>query len=123
MIINVLGVQPKSTTAYALKLAVAFLISGVLHAASLPFNIVGLSPLRYAAFFWIHGICVLIEVFVEYALGGNGRLKFRGKGWKFVLAGMRVVWTAGVLFLTAPLIVNELTRVTWTMGARPTMIF
>lgn len=83
----------------------------------------GLSPLRYAAFFWIHGIFVLIEVFVERALGGNGKLKFRGKGPKFALAGVRAVWTVGVLFLTAPLIVNELTRVTRTMGGRPTMIF
>ncbi len=106
-----------------MKLAVAFFLSGVLHAATLPFKIVGLSPLRYAAFFWIHGTFVLIEVFVERALGGNGRLKFKGKGSNFALAGMRAVWTIGVLFLTAPLIVNELTRVTRCLGVRPTMIF
>ena len=106
-----------------MKLAVAFFLSGVLHAATLPFNVVGLSPLKYAAFFWIHGVCVLIEVFVERALAGNERLKFMGKGSKFALSGMRAVWAVGVLFVTAPLIVNELTRVTRRMVVRPSMIF
>jgi hypothetical protein len=121
--VSVLGVKPKSTTAYTMKLAVAFFLSGVLHAATLPFNIAGLSPLRYAAFFWIHGICVLIEVFVEHALRGDGRSKLRGKRWKCAIGGVRLVWTVGVLFITAPLGVDELTRVTRAMGLRPTVVF
>lgn len=114
-----LGVNPKSTGAYAVKLAVAFFLSGVLHAATLPFDIPGLSPLRYAAFFWIHGVCVLLEVFVEYVLRGNRKFKLGG----YAIGCVRLVWTLGVLYITAPLGVDELTRVTRRMGLRPTVVF
>jgi hypothetical protein len=117
-----IGVTAKSTAAYAIRIAVAFFLSGVLHAATLPLNIPGLSPLKYASFFWIQGVCVLIEVMAEKVLGEE-ELKLSGKGMRWGVGAVRVVWTVSVLLMTATLGVDELTRVTRIMGLRPTVVF
>ncbi|PMD47726.1 hypothetical protein L207DRAFT_607219 [Hyaloscypha variabilis F] len=77
--VGAIGIPPKSFSAYMIKVVVAFLLSGVIHAATLPHNIPGASPLRYASFFWIQGACVLGEVIMEHALQGSGRLKPRAR--------------------------------------------
>jgi hypothetical protein len=117
-----IGVTAKPTAAYTIRIAVAFFLSGVLHAATLPFNIPGLSPLKYASFFWIQGVCVLIEIMSEKVLGEE-KLKLSGKGMRWGVSAMRVVWTVSVLLVTATLIVDEFTRVTRIMGLRPTVVF
>jgi hypothetical protein len=120
-LINVLGVKPKSLPAYAIKIVIAFFISGVFHAASLPRNIYRVSPLRYASFFWIQGVCVLLEVMVEQVLGDR-QLKQRA-WWKRYGAGIiRLLWTVVVLYVTVPVIADELTRVLRVMGLKPTVL-
>jgi hypothetical protein len=117
----VLGVKPKYPPAYSIRIAVAFFVSGVLHAATLPHNIRGVSPLRYATFFWIHGLCVLLEVMVEQMLG-NGQLKQRA-WWRRYGAGiMRLLWTVVVLYVTVPIVADELTKVSRVIGLRPTVL-
>lgn len=120
-LINVLGVKPKSLPAYAIRIVIAFFISGVLHAATLPRNIYSVSPLRYASFFWIQGVCVLLEVMVEQMLG-DGKLKQRA-WWKRYGAGIiRLLWTVVVLYVTVPVVADELTRVLRVMGLKPTVL-
>ncbi|KAH8777115.1 hypothetical protein F5882DRAFT_502855 [Hyaloscypha sp. PMI_1271] len=120
-LINVLGVKPKSLPAYGIKIVIAFFISGVLHAASLPRNMYRVSPLRYASFFWIQGVCVLLEVMVEQMLGDR-QLKQRA-WWKRYGAGIiRLLWTVVVLYVTVPVVADELTRVLRVMGLKPTVL-
>jgi len=118
----VLGIPPRSTGAYAVKVGVAFFLSGALHAATLPFGVPGLSPLRYAAFFFIQGVCVLVEVLVEQMFGGR-MLKPKGRYMRVVLGFVRSGWVVGVLYATAPLIADELTKVSRVMGLRSTVLF
>ncbi len=116
-----IGVPPKSLSAYMIKIVVAFLLSGVIHAASLPHNIPGVSPLRYASFFWIQGACVLGEVIVKHALQGSGRLKPRARWMRRGLGLVGLGWTVGILYLT--IIADELTKVTRIFGPRPVVVF
>jgi uncharacterized membrane protein len=119
-VVKLLEVKPKSFSAYAIKIVVAFFVSGVLHAASLPFNIPGVSPLRYAAFFWIQGVGVLAEVVVEHVLRGILKQKTWWMGWGASV--MRLVWTIAVLYTTVPIFADEFTSVTRIMGLRPTLL-
>jgi hypothetical protein len=124
-LVGLLGVPTKSLGAYVIKIVVAFLLSGVVHAATLPHDLPGVSPLRYASFFWVQGVCVLVEVLLEQAL----MLHFQGSArvrpvWRRLCSGFaRLVWTVAALYLTLPLIVDELTRVTRTFGLRPVFLF
>jgi hypothetical protein len=123
VILRAIGVPPKSLSAYMIKIVVAFLLSGVIHAASLPHNIPGVSPLRYASFFWIQGACVLGEVIVKHALQGSGRLKPRAQWMRWGLGLVGLGWTVGILYLTMPVIADELTKVTRIFGLRPVVLF
>lgn len=119
-VVKVLKVNPKSFSAYTIKIVVAFFISGVFHAASLPFDVPGLSPLRYALFFWIHGVCVLTEVFLEHLLRGILKQKtwWTGLGASVV----RFVWAIAILYTTVPMFADEITRVSRVMGLTPTLL-
>jgi len=121
--LRAIGVPPKSLSAYMIKIVVAFLLSGVIHAASLPHNIQGVSPLRYASFFWIQGACILGEVIVEHALRGSGRLMPRARWMRWGLGLVRLGWTVGILYLTMPVIADELTKVTRIFGLKPVVLF
>lgn len=123
VMLRAIGVPPKSLSAYMIKIVVAFLLSGVIHAASLPHNIPGVSPLRYAFFFWIQGACVLGEVIVEHALQGSGWLKPRAQWMRWGLGLVGLGWTVGILYLTMPVIADELTKVTRIYGLRPVVLF
>jgi hypothetical protein len=110
--LRAIGVPPKSLSAYMIRIVVAFLLSGVIHAASLPRNIPRVSPLRYASFFWIQGACVLSEVIVEHALQGSGRLKPRTRWMRLGLGLVGLGWSVGILYLTMLVIADELIKVT-----------
>lgn len=74
------------------------------------------SPFRYAGFFWIQGVCVLIEVFTEYVLMGLKEAELLGKSrWSGLV---RTVWILGVLYFTAPLINGVLVQVAVRTGAQ-----
>ncbi|KAI9050635.1 hypothetical protein LZ554_005794 [Drepanopeziza brunnea f. sp. 'monogermtubi'] len=108
-----------STAAHATRVAVAFAISGILHAAALPSGVPDISHLRYASFFWVQGACVLYEIALAKAASGLG---FGGPkpGWlRLALAAARIAWTALVLYHTVPVLEDELTRVSRILGLRP----
>jgi hypothetical protein len=93
-----------------------------MHAASLPRSVEYASMLRYAGFFWIHGLCVLFEVLVSYAtLPSNpaavAPLPLKNR-WI-----VRLVWTVGVLYTTAQMIVSELVKISAQIGSRPVLFF
>jgi hypothetical protein len=119
---RLLRIQEKSVSAYGIKIAVAFLLSGVLHAATLPFHITGVNPLRYATFFWIQGICVLLEVFVEAVLLGSMKLKQKVWWRRYGTGILRLLWTAAILYLTVPILADELITLSRAMGLRPTVL-
>lgn len=121
--LRAIGVPQESLSAYIIKIIVAFLLSGVIHAASLPRSIPGISPLRYASFLWIQGACVLGEVIVEHVLQGSERLKPRARWMRWGLGLARLGWTVGVLYLTVPVIADELTKVTRIFGLRQVVLF
>ncbi|KAH7317781.1 hypothetical protein BKA65DRAFT_599769 [Rhexocercosporidium sp. MPI-PUGE-AT-0058] len=113
-----LELPPKSTTAYAIQIIIAFGLSGALQSNTLPRNMSNISPLRYASFFWIHGACVLYEIIVVRAaamLGLNGP---RPLWASTALAFARVAWTGIVLYHTLPVIQDELTRISRIFGLR-----
>jgi len=119
-VVRVLEVKPKSFSAYAINIVVAFFVSGVLHAAALPFNVPGVSPLKYASFFWIQGVCVLAEVSVEHVLRGTLKQKtwWMGRGASVV----RLVWTVAILYTTVPIVADQITGVMKIMGLRQTLL-
>ena len=119
-VVTLLEVKPKSFPAYAIKILVAFFISGVVHSASLPFNVPDVSPLRYALFFWIQGACLLFEVSVEHMLQGTlkGRSSWMGWGARAV----RLVWTITVLYTTVPMFADEMTAMVRAVGLRRSLL-
>ncbi len=66
---------------------------------------------------------MLLEVFVERVRQGDKRSKPRQSWIRWGMSGVRLVWVVGVLYLTGPLIVDELTRLSRVMGLRPTVLF
>ena len=103
-------------TGYVLQTTVAFFLSGVLHALALPRDIPDASPLRYAGFFWIQGLCVLTEVSAEYIIGNweKGRPVWTNR----CIGLVRTVWVLGVMYYTSPLINGELVKVAVRTGAQ-----
>ena len=99
---------------YVLQIAVAFFLSGILHAMTLPRDIHDASPLRYAGFFWIQGLCVLAEVFAEY-ITSNGE---KARPVNGCIALLRTLWVLGVMYFTAPLINGELVKVAVRTGVQ-----
>ena len=55
-----------------MEVLVAFFVSGVLYASTLPLDIFGIRPLRYATFFWLHGVAITVEIFLKYAIQSSG---------------------------------------------------
>lgn len=103
-------------TGYVLQITLAFFLSGVLHALTLPLDIPDASPLRYAGFFWIQGLCVLTEVSAEYTIGNWE--KDRPVWTNRCIGLVRTVWVLGVMYYTAPLINGELVKVAVRTGAQ-----
>ncbi|CAL3967942.1 unnamed protein product [Diplocarpon coronariae] len=107
---RVLKLPEHSTAAYAIRVAVAFAISSALHSATLPSGVPGISPLRYASFFWVQGACVLYEMALVKAAGRLGLMGPRPDWLELALALARTVWTGFVLYHTVPVVEDELTR-------------
>lgn len=105
--------------AYVVQVVVAFALSSVLHAATLPKGVANISHLKYATFFWIQGACVLCETALVKAASLYGLDEPR-PGWqKIALALIRVTWSGVVLYHTVPFIENELILVSRILGLRP----
>jgi hydrogenase-4 membrane subunit HyfE len=119
---KVLGIPTKSLSSYTIQIAVAFFISGAFHASTLPPDIPDSSPLRYAYFFLIQGACVLIEVLAGRAMKVATGPGEKSNMLKTCLGILRVAWTGTVLYYTAPLIVDELVRVSRQMVNRPVFL-
>jgi hypothetical protein len=105
--------------AYAFQVFIAFGISGFVHAVSLPSNIQGVSPLRYAQFFWGQSGFVLAEIAVGYIFRAKEREVERRFVRKIALRTLRLVWTLGVLYYTLPVVLDQLVGVTRIMGLSP----
>jgi hypothetical protein len=123
-IARVLEIPAKSSMDLAIRVAVAFALSGVLHAVTLPRDMPEVSPLRYAVFFWIQGLCVLLEIFASRCVSKVERVTGRRPLWvENCLMVVRVGWTVLVLYNTVPLIEGELVKVSLRMGDRPVILF
>src|ERR1700730_6111432 len=96
----------KSIPYYAIQVATAFLLSGAFHAATLPRDVKDVSMLRYAGFFWIQGLCVILEVLVSYATRHSDASTARPL-YQINRRIVRFMWTVGVLYATVPIIVGE----------------
>lgn len=124
-LVDLLQISPKTFPAYGVKVIVAFVLSGALHAATLPRNLANASPLRYASFFWIHGVCVLIEAILERTIERNISKKSSTFWTRSCVTIARLVWTLGILYYTAPVIADELTNLTRRskmFGLRPVLL-
>ena len=106
-----------------MQVLIAFGISGALHAATLPIGLEGVSPMRYASFFWIQGILVVFEALVSHVPKAVIAAEVQARGMRVGLIVMRLVWVVGTFYYTAPIIVDELTKVSRAMGKRPVFLF
>src|ERR1700709_623557 len=111
----------KSTTSYAIKIVVAFFLSSVLHAFSLPQDVPELSVLKYGGFFWIHGLCVSFEILVAILMNYTEPPK-RISIWQ-IRSRMVVnaAWTLAVLYHTVPMVGSELVKVMVAVKMRPVL--
>lgn len=108
-LVRALNIPEKSIFSYTLQVAVAFFLSGALHALTLPRGSRGASPLRYGGFFWIQCACVVIEAIVEHMVGNMERFK---PSWIRRCVGLvRIAWVLGVMYNTVPVIFGELVKV------------
>ncbi|KAH8667482.1 hypothetical protein BGZ60DRAFT_50756 [Tricladium varicosporioides] len=127
---RVLGLSGKSTTRLAIITTTAFFTSGAFHALTLPNHIDGVderiagpSPLGYASFFWLQGACVLFEILINKLMTVVMPERNRGT-WSRLLFGMiSVAWVIGVLYYSAPLIIDELVKVMRATGLRSVFLF
>lgn len=101
---------------------VAFAVSSVLQvlmlqpAADTAF--LGMNRLRYASFFWIHGGLISVETIASNFFESLYPQRSRTRIQKLILGLTRLMWVGGVMYLTAPLIVDEATKVSRTFGLR-----
>src|SRR5690242_19633216 len=115
---RVLGFPTGSKSRCAIIIATAFFASGAFHALTLPTHFDGIDPrLRapnsfgYASFFWFQGVCVLLEFLIGRLVKMVMPEKNRGT-WSRLLFGMvRAAWVLGVLYLSAPLLIDEVVKV------------
>jgi hypothetical protein len=118
---NMINVPTRSRVGYGIQLGIAFFLSGALHAATLPPNMPNISPFRYASFFWLNGICVEVELLASQAFK---RFDLNRQAWiKNILMGVRVVWTCSVLYVTGPLLADEVTKISLELGTAPVLLF
>lgn len=118
---NVLNVPAKSGFRYGIQLGIAFFLSGALHAATLPPNIPNISPFRYASFFWLNGICVGIELLASQVFK---RFHLNEQAWiKNILMSVRMIWTCSVLYVTGPLLADEVIKISLELGKAPVLLF
>jgi hypothetical protein len=119
-----LGIPTKSGLGYVIQVVVAFAISGVLHAFSLPRNMPEVNSLRYASFFWIQGACVVLEIIASRWVASVKSVNGTRLPWiEKCLVVVRVGWTVFVLYNTVPLIENELVKVSLRMRRVPIVLF
>jgi hypothetical protein len=78
--------------------------------------------LRYAGFFWIQGLCVLLEVLVSYATRPLNPAA-AGPLWLESRRIVRLVWAVGVLYTTVPIIADEIVKMFALVGNRPVLFF
>jgi hypothetical protein len=107
-----------------MQVLIAFGISGALHAATLPVGLEGVSPMRYASFFWIQGTLVVFEVLVSHIAKAVIAAEVQARGMRVgLLMVMRLVWVVRTFYYTAPIIVDELTKVSRAIRKRPVFLF
>lgn len=115
-------VPARSPKYYAVQVIFAFWLSGAFHAATLPRDLEDFSMLRYASFFWLQGLCVLLEIFVSYSTQPSDEPGAR-PSWPNSRRIVRLLWTMGVLYTTVPIIEGELVKMSAKMGRRPVLLF
>ncbi|KUJ14230.1 uncharacterized protein LY89DRAFT_720592 [Mollisia scopiformis] len=122
-----LGLPERGLRAYSLRVVIAFGISSFLHVSTLPSSsnpaFLGLKPLRYAAFFWVQGALVVGEAVASHLLERVYPRSSRGGLAKAGLSVVRLVWVIGVMYWTAPLIVDEMTKASRAFGLRQPVLF
>lgn len=118
---KLLRIPDKSIYGYALQIWVAFGISGIVHAFSLPQGIRGVSPLQYAKFFWLHVYFVLFEIAVCHIFRARMASAEKNTWGKVALAVVRLVWVLSVLYLTVPTVLDQLVRVMRVIASRPVL--
>jgi len=121
-LVRALNIPAKSATSYAIQLSVAFFLSGVLHTASFPQDVPGLSAFRYGSFFWIQGLCVLFEVLVSRATHIESATTSDTMGEQFRKV-VRTTWALGVLYFTIPVLGQEMVKLMLSMEVRPVFLF
>lgn len=102
-------------------IATAFFVSSVFHGFTFPRGTPDLNPIRYAGFFWVHAICLLIEVTVSRIATPPGSGRPIGLA-KYHRMSVRVLWTLAVFYFTIPLLASELVKF-FVSVERPTMLF
>jgi len=102
----------------------AFCISGIFHAATLPRDISAIDIKRGAHFFWIQGLCVQCEIVASFVAT---KLVTHTRKRPFVLeAGLGIVWVAWtviVFYHTVLMIVDEFFKVSRQTGNKPIFLF
>jgi hypothetical protein len=78
--------------------------------------------LRYAGFFWIQGLCVILEVLVNLAIRHAGAPVARPL-WLNSRKSVRFVWTVRAMYATLQMIVGELVEMSVKMGRRTILLF
>ncbi len=121
---KVFGLRENSLREYGIKIIVAFGLSSVLHVSTLSkaSDLPGLDPLQYMTFFWVQGACVLVEAIASYVMERARPKMARTKFQKEILGVLRLAWVVGVMYWTAPMIVDELTKVSRVFGVKQPML-
>jgi len=120
---QLLRISKKSASSYVVQIIVAFFLSGAFHILTLPRNVPELEFRRYGGFFFIHGLCVIIEVAAGSILNLAGWENLAAVWMRPFGKIARGAWALGVLYLTVPLIGSELVKVTVAADFRRVLLF
>lgn len=114
--------QEVSFAKYAIQLLTAFFLSGIIHGLSLPNNVPVVSSWRYAGFFWIHGLCVLVEVAIKDVAGiaawSRNQRRLLPRWLERIVQSL---WVVCVLYFTVPLLGDVLVKIMVAMDVRPVL--
>lgn len=120
---DVLRLPKKSILTYCIQVVIVFVISGALHAATLPREgIKGLDPFRYALFFWMQAGFVLIETVASRVLESLNPKAQRIAVQRGCLSVLRLFWTISVLYYTVPIIEDEVIKVSRIVGLKKPLV-
>ena len=118
-----LNLPPRSTIRQLLQLVSAFVVSGIVHGLMFPPGFPQFRPLRAASFFWIQGCFVIFEVFCSGLFALVSPKRSRSPVVRGFLGMVRFAWVIGTMYYTAPMVIDELFRMSRLVGQRPTLFF